>query len=163
MVVVDNGSREKETIQFLMISASSDAIRLVRDPGVFNFSRMNNQAAAQCCSDILVFLNNDTVIIDPLWVHRLVAFAMRDDVAAVGGKLLYPDGTVQHGGVVVGIHCSAVHSHVGILQDDPGFQGLANVTREVAAVTAACMAIRRDLFDKLGGFDEGLAVAFKDT
>jgi GT2 family glycosyltransferase len=163
IVVIDNGSQETETIQFLAMSASCNAIRLVKEPGSFNFSRINNRAAAQCRNDILVFLNNDTTVIDPFWLQRLVSFARRTDVGAVGAKLLYPDGTVQHGGVVVGIHNSAVHNHVGIRHDDPGAQGLANLTREVAAVTGACMAIRRALFEKLGGFDEELAISFNDT
>lgn len=163
IVIVDHDSREDEAIAFLRKTGQARTARILSYTGGFNFSRMNNRAAARSQADVLVFLNNDTQIIDPLWLRRLVDFAMSREVAVVGGKLLYPDGTVQHGGVVVGVQCSAVHCHVGLPGEDDKASGLANVTREVASMTAACMAIRRELFTELGGFDERLATAFNDT
>lgn len=163
IVVVDNGTSDPETLSYLSTCAESGVIRLLHDPFEFNFSRINNTAATQCRSDILVFLNNDTVVIDPQWIHRLTTYAVQSDVGAVGCKLLYPNGAVQHGGMVVGIRGSAVHSHVGISRNDLGFQRLADLTREVAAVTGACMAIRRKLFLEFHGFDEQLPIAFNDT
>lgn len=162
IIVVDNGSREEKTIKFLVASVEAGAIRVVNDPEKFNFSKLNNLAAANSQGDIFVFLNNDTTVNDSGWLRRLVDYAVCADVGAVGSKLLYPDGTVQHGGVVLGIQGVAAHAHVGLSATDGGFQGLANTTREVSAVTGACLAMRRDLFEKLGGFDTAFAVAFND-
>jgi GT2 family glycosyltransferase len=162
-IVVDNGSCEDETLRFLESAVSQwDALRVIREPGAFNFAKLNNRAAAICGSDLLVFVNNDTLVIDPMWLRRLASFAVRMEIGVVGAKLLYADGRVQHGGVVVGIQRSAAHCHVGILTGDAGFQGLATTTHEVSAVTAACMAMRREVFDALGGFDERFAVSFND-
>lgn len=163
IVVVDNGSRDPETLRYLVAVADSKRIRLLHDAREFNFSKINNKAAAQCRSTVLVFLNNDTAVIEPTWLERLATYAVRSDIGAVGCTLLYPDGTVQHGGMVAGIRGSVVHAHAGITRGDCGFQALAKLTREVSAVTGACMAIRRTLFLELDGFDEQLAIAFNDT
>jgi GT2 family glycosyltransferase len=163
IVVVDNCSEDPAVLAYLAEAHESGSIRLLRNAAAFNFSRINNKAAECCTSEMLLFLNNDVEIIDPGWIRRLVGYATQPDVGVVGCKLLYPDGTVQHAGMVLGIRGSAVHAHLGIHRDDPGFQGLACLTREVSAVTGACMAIRRELFLRLGGFDEELKVAFNDT
>jgi GT2 family glycosyltransferase len=161
IIVIDNGSSQDCTLRYLSeIETSRDAI-ILRDAGDFNYSRLNNRAAHMATSDILVFLNNDTVIEDPKWLQRLVFYARTPDIGVVGGKLLYPDYTVQHGGVVLGNQGLAGHSHRGVT--DGGYENLCNLTHEVSAVTAACCAIRRSVFLEIGGFNEALAVAFNDV
>lgn len=163
LILVDNGSTDDATLAFLRDLEGSGVARVLRLPEPFNFSRLNNAAAAAARGEVLVFLNNDTVVRDPTWLQRLTAQAMRPDVGAVGTKLLYPDLTVQHGGIVLGINGTVAHADVGRAADDPGAHGLATTTREVSAVTAACLAIRREVFDRIGGFDPDLAVAFNDV
>jgi GT2 family glycosyltransferase len=163
IVVVDNGSEDPETLGYLREAAEGGAIRLLHDPERFNYARLNNLGAEASKGDVLVFLNNDTLVDDPRWLELLAAQAMRKDVGAVGAKLLYPDRTVQFGGTVLGIQGIAGHAHVGLAEHDGGYRGLANVTHEVAAVTGACLAIRREVFDELGGLDLALAVACNDV
>jgi GT2 family glycosyltransferase len=161
--IVDNGSRKPETLRFLREAADSGAIRLLKDDRDFNYARLSNLGALHSSGEVLVFLNNDTLVEDPNWLKLLVAQAIKDDVAAVGGKLLYPDGTVQFGGTVIGIQAVAGHAHVGLGRDDGGYLGTANITHEVSALTGACLAIRRKMFETFGRFDEGLAVACNDV
>lgn len=163
IIVVDNGSTEAATLTYMRAEAAAGRIRLLRDRAPFNFARLNNCAARIATGEILVFLNDDTVVIEPGWLHVLTGFAAQPEHGAIGCKLLYPDGTVQHGGVVLGIGGAAAHSHVGLAADDPGYHGLANATHETSTVTGACLAMRRALFEELGGFDEHLPVTFNDT
>lgn len=163
IVVVDNGSVEQSTLAYLEQRSADGRLKWLRHSDVFNFSRLNNLAALNSSGEVLVFMNNDIEIIDPLWLKRLVAYAIRPELGAIGAKLLYPDRTVQHAGVVLGIQGVAAHSHVGIGELEPGYNGLNQLTREVAAVTGACLAMRRSVFFELGGFDCDLAVAFNDT
>ena len=163
IVVVDNGSQDPHTLRYLRHAAERGAIRLIRDADGFNYARLNNLGAKELSGEVLVFLNNDTLADDPRWLELLVGQAMRDDVGAVGAKLLYPDRTVQFGGTILGIQGIAGHAHVGLAEDDGGYRGLATVTHEVSAVTGACLAIRRKVFEELGGFDHALAVACNDV
>lgn len=161
IIVVDNGSVEARTHDYLRGLASKPNVQIIRDDQSFNYSRLNNVAARRANGDILVLLNNDIVIDDARWLRRLVSYAAKADVGAVGGKLLYPDRTVQHCGVI--FVSGARHAQVHLREDAPGYLRLAQVDREMAAVTAACLAIRRELFNALGGLDEKLAVSFNDA
>jgi GT2 family glycosyltransferase/glycosyltransferase involved in cell wall biosynthesis len=163
ILVVDNGSRDPEMLGFLREAASSGAIRLIKDGRDFNYAHLSNLGESDSSGEVLVFLNNDTVVEDSNWLKLMVSQAMQDDVAAVGAKLLYPDGTVQFGGTVLGIQAVAGHAHVGLDKNDGGYRGMANVTHEVSALTGACLAIRRKVFEELGRFDEELAVACNDV
>jgi GT2 family glycosyltransferase len=163
IIVIDNGTSDPDTLCFLSTAESEGRIRLIRDSAPFNYSRLNNRATTLATGDILVFLNNDTEVNRNYWLRRLVSYAIQPKIGVVGAKLLYPDRTVQHGGVVVGIQGVAAHAHVGIAEEDGGYQNLANVTHEVSAVTGACIAVRRSVFQELGGFDQALAVAFNDV
>jgi GT2 family glycosyltransferase len=163
IVVVDNCSADSETLAFLDSLSDVSNVVVLKYQKEFNYSHINNFAARIASGDILVLLNNDTRVIDPNWLRHLVRYASQDRVGAVGPKLLYPNRTVQHGGVVVGIGGVAGHAHVGIREGEGGYCNLANLTHEVSAVTGACLAIRRTVYWEVGGLDPELAVAFNDV
>ena len=160
ITVVDNDSAEAATAAYFAELAAEPRIRIVRSPGRFNFSRINNDAARDATADILVFLNNDTTVLEPAWIRRLTRYAARPEIGAVGCKLLYPDGTIQHGGVALGVQGVGAHYLVG---RDPAELGALEATREMTSLTGACLAVRRQAFAEAGGFDEGLEVAFNDV
>lgn len=163
VIVVDNGSTHPSALSYLEEHAKRGDIKWIRQSGPFNFSRLNNTAVLNSRGEVLLFLNNDTEFVEPGWLRNLVEFAMRPDIGIVGAKLLYPDRTVQHAGVVLGVQGIAAHSFAGAPCDDPGFQGLNLLSREVSAVTGACLAVRKDVFEEIGGFDTTLAIAFNDV
>lgn len=163
ILIVDNQSEEIETKEYFRNIEQENDIKIITYDDSFNYSKINNHAVRVSHGEIIIFLNNDVVISSASWLHRLVANALKPGVGLVGGKLLYPDRTVQHAGVVVGVQALAVHAFRFLDENDGGYCGLANRDRAVSVVTAACAAIRRDLFDALGGFDENLAVAFNDV
>jgi GT2 family glycosyltransferase len=129
----------------------------------FNFSRVNNLGVAHATGELVVFLNNDTEIRTPEWLEALVSLAERDDVGAVGPLLVYPNGTVQHAGVVLGMRGTADHIMRGFPATVDGHAGSLSCAREVSAVTAACMAIRREAFLEAGGFDEHFGTHYQDV
>jgi O-antigen biosynthesis protein len=163
IVVVDNDSAEPATLQYFSSLSAIPQVRLLRFRGPFNWSAINNSAAREASGDVLIFLNNDTIVLTKEWCLELVANAMRTDVGAVGARLLYPDGTIQHAGVLLGIEGVAGHECVGEAPATGGYFGRSQLLRSAAAVTGACLATRRTLFEELGGFDEfELKVAFND-
>ena len=131
--------------------------------GGFNFSRANNLAVARASGEFVVFLNNDTEVQTPDWLEEMVGLAERDGVGAVGPLLVYPNGTVQHAGVVLGLRGTADHIMRGFPCDVDGYAGSLSCTREVSAVTAACMTVRRELLEELGGFDEHYGTHYQDV
>jgi GT2 family glycosyltransferase len=163
IIVVDNGSTEPECLAGLARAEAAGAIRVLRDARPFNFAQLNNAAAAEARGSLLVFLNNDTLALRPDWLTLLARHALQPGIGAVGPKLLYGDGSVQHGGIVLGIAGRAVHAHEGLAADAGGYAGLAVITHEVSAVTGACLAVTRAAFEAAGGFDESFAVAFNDV
>lgn len=163
IIVIDNGSTEPATVAYIERLVTDNVASVVRDDRPFNYARLNNEAVKSASGDVLVFLNNDTEVIQADWLDRLVLQATERDVAAVGVKLLYPDMSVQHGGVILGLRGGAAHAFTDLPRHHPGYCGLSNADHEVSAVTAACLAMRRTVFDEIGGFDEDLAVAFNDT
>ena len=163
IVVVDNDSTEPETLAFLHDAEADNSIRVVVDAGPFNYSRLNNRAATKARGDVLVFLNNDTEIDDPTWLTEMVSHAARAEVGAIGARLWYPDGTLQHGGVVLGLGGVAGHAFPHIPRGHPGYFNRAMLQQNCSAVTGACMAVRKIVFEELGGFDEeNLGVSFND-
>jgi GT2 family glycosyltransferase len=145
--------------------AERKQVKIVREEGAFNWSRLNNAGASSASGEVLVFLNNDVEITKEGWLRELVSQAWREDVGAVGACLLFPDGNIQHAGVVLGI--TGVAGHVfrgGSLRDGhTSIAGSASRPREVTAVTGACMAVRATLFKEVGGFDaDNLPVNYND-
>lgn len=164
VIIVDNGSDEPETLAYLEKISQRNNVRILRDPEPFNFSRINNLAAAEARGDILCFLNNDTEVISGDWLNRARAFLSMDEVGMVGARLLFPDGTLQHFGIALGMgeHKIAGVPHLGMDAALPGYFGKARLLQEVSAVTAACMFVRKADFDAVGGFEEELRVAYND-
>jgi O-antigen biosynthesis protein len=164
VLLVDNLSSEPETARFYQKITEDPRVRVLRYAQPFNFSLINNWAAARADGEILLFLNNDTEVINSDWLRHLVANAIRPEIGAVGAKLLYPDGHVQHGGVILGMGGIAAHFHLRRRAEDAGYFGRAQLQQNLSAVTAACLAMRRRIFVEIGGFDgSNLAVAFNDV
>ncbi len=167
LIIVDNGSVEPATQALFQELAADRRVTILRRPGPFNYSALNNAAAAQAKGEILLLLNNDIEVIEPGWLTQMVAQAVRPGVGAVGARLLYADGRVQHGGVILGVGREprvAGHLHPFAAREDNGYYGHLRVARNVSAVTAACMALRRSVFEEVGGLNEtDLPVAFNDV
>ena len=163
LLVVDNGSTDPAALALLDTLATTPRVRVLRRPGPFNFSALNNAAAREATGTLLVLLNNDTEMPDPGWLRALVRYAVQPGVGIVGARLLHRDGTLQHGGMVLGPAGRATHVLRGAPRDVPGYEGQLAVTRTMGAVTAACLAIPRKVWDAVGGMDEGLPVAWNDV
>ena len=161
IIVLDNDSAEPETMEGLRAIAGK--YRVLPCPGPFNFSAINNLGAAEARGDYVVFLNNDTQVVEPDWLNAMLEHAQRPEVGAVGARLSYPDGRIQHAGLVLGIGGVADHAFRGLPGEQFSYFGLATVVRNVSAVTAACMMVSRRAFDEAGGFDERLEVALNDV
>ena len=163
IVVLDNGSRDVGTLDYLSTIAPRPGITVIRDDSPFNYSRLNNTAVRHARGQVLCLLNDDIEVLTPGWLDEMVSFALQTDVGAVGARLWYPDGTLQHGGVIIGIDGVAGHAHPRLAKGDRGYFCRAVLQQELSAVTGACLAVRRDVFEEVGGLDEQLAVAFNDV
>jgi GT2 family glycosyltransferase len=163
LLIVDNRSEEAATHAYFDEIATDPRVRVLHYDEPFNFSLINNWAASRAAGDVLLFLNNDTEVIDPDWLRHLVANACRAEVGAVGAKLIYPSGRVQHAGVILGLGGVAGHFHLGCQRHDPGYFSRAVLQQNLSAVTAACVAMRRTVFEEAGGFNGDLRVAFNDV
>jgi GT2 family glycosyltransferase len=162
IVLVDNGSDDEGALRYFRGLHEAGIVRLLADPRPFNFSRLNNAAAAAAKGEYLVFLNNDIEVIAPDWLSELVSHAQRPEIGAVGARLWYPNDTIQHAGLVL-VAGLAGHAHLGRKKGDHGYFSRASLIQSLSAVTAACLCVRREVFEKVGGFDEALAVAFNDV
>ena len=163
IVIVDNGSTEGETHDYLRGLERENAARIVRDDGEFSFSRLINRGVRAATGKILALLNNDIEAENPDWLSVMVSYAVRPEIGAVGARLWYPDGTLQHGGVVLGLGGVAGHAMYRFPRRHPGYFNNLFLARHVSAVTAACMVVRKALFEEAGGFDEtNLPVSFND-
>jgi GT2 family glycosyltransferase len=162
-VLIDNASSEPETMSLLERVAAQPEVHVLPDAGPFNWARLSNSGARIARGDVLLFLNNDVEPLGPGWLSVLATHALREDVGAVGARLLYPDRRLQHCGIVVGLNGAAGHPLVGLAEGEPGYLGIATATRECSAVTGACLATRKAVFERLGGFDESLGVDLNDV
>lgn len=162
VIIVDNGSVEPAT-QALFDRLQAPRFKVVRDDSPFNYAALNNSAARLARGELFCLMNNDIEILTPDWLEEMVSFACREDVGCVGARLWYPDGRLQHGGVVVGVGGIAGHSHKYLPKGQAGYFARAVLHQSFSAVTAACLLVRRSVFEQMGGLDEQLVVAFNDV
>jgi len=158
-VIVDNDSQTTEATRYFADLGSRIGFRILCAPGEFNFARLYNLGASGASGEVVILLNNDMTVIDPQWISKMIAQCLQPDVACVGAKLLYPDDTIQHAGCVLGVSGLAAHRLLG--RPASSVRDI-DFTREISAVTGACIAIRRRVFNELGGLNEGLRIAFND-
>jgi GT2 family glycosyltransferase len=164
ILIVDNGSVESRTAKYLNEIDGHSKVRVLPYPSPYNYSAINNFAVREAKGAYLCLLNNDTEVVEDEWLTELMRYAVRDDVGAVGAKLLYPDRTIQHAGVVVGIGGAAGHAHRNLPDTEAGYFSQAHTPQFVTAVTGACLVVEKRKFLGVGGFDEeGLAVAYNDV
>lgn len=167
IIVLDNGSDEAEAIDYLrqLRALNSPNLKVLDCPGPFNFSAMNNRGAREARGEYLLLLNNDTAALYPDWLEELLIYAQQPDVGVVGAKLHYPDGRIQHAGVILGIaDAPADHPFQDIAPDADGYFGRLKLPQEYSAVTAACMLTRKAVYEELGGLDEtDFKVSFNDV
>lgn len=164
IVIVENNSKTKEIFDYYeKVQKDNDNIKVVSIKiDKFNYSLINNFGVKNSEGEYIVLLNNDTKVLSNDWMEEMLGICQRDDVGIVGAKLLYPDLKVQHAGVVVGIGGVAGHVNINIAENDEGYFSRANVINNFSAVTAACLMIKRSIFEKVDGLDEKLQVAFND-
>jgi len=162
IIIVDNDSSEQDVLELYRIIEESGTGRVVPFNRVFNFSAACNAGAAVARGELLLFLNNDIAVIEESWLDELVAWALAPDVGVAGPKLLYPDGTVQHAGVVFGLGLVG-HIFARTPEWESGVFGSASTYRNYLAVTGACQIVRADVFRRLGGYDERFRLSFSDV
>jgi GT2 family glycosyltransferase len=164
VLLVDNATTEARSVEILAGWARREPrVRLLRYDVPFNYAKINNWAAAQARGSYLVLLNNDTEILTADWLEAMVEQAQRPSIGAVGAMLLYGDDTVQHGGMILGINGFAGHGHRHFPRHAPGYCQMLKAINNYSAVTAACLMARKELYDRLGGLEEELAIAFNDV
>lgn len=165
IIVVENNSVQDETFAYYEKLKDQPKIRLVKYEGEFNFSKICNFGVEHAGGEYILLLNNDTQVISINWIEELLMYAQRPDVGAVGAKLYYPDKTIQHAGIVIGLgaHRTAGHSHYKVASTNLGYMGRLCYAQDVSAVTGACLMVKKTLYDALGGLDESFAVALNDV
>ncbi|HUG35593.1 MAG TPA: glycosyltransferase family 2 protein [Candidatus Limnocylindrales bacterium] len=162
IVVIANQSGEAARREMAALERDGSA-RVVRFDRPFNYAALNNEAVRHARGELLLFLNDDTEVIEAEWMEAMIEHALRPPVGAVGARLLYPDGRVQHGGVILGLGGVADHAHKHLPRHEVGYYGRARMIQNFSAVTAACLMMRRSVFAEVGGFDEAYTVAFNDV
>ncbi|MGO1118061.1 glycosyltransferase family 2 protein [Rhodovibrionaceae bacterium A322] len=164
ILIVDNGSEEPETLAYFEALREDPRVQVLPYDAPFNFSAINNFAARQAKGDLIGMINNDIEVMHEDWLKEMVSHLLRDDVGAVGAKLYYGDGSIQHGGVVIGMGGVAGHVFRYWQHEDPGYMGWLGLTREVSCCTAACLLVKKSLYFEVGQLDEeNFAVAFNDV
>jgi GT2 family glycosyltransferase len=163
LVVIDNQSREPDALAYLESLRGRERVRVLSFDAPFNYSAINNWAVSQCSGQVIGLLNNDIEVIGGDWLAEMVGHAMRPGIGAVGAMLYYPDDTIQHAGVLLGLGGVANHAYAGQPRGYPGHGARALVTQNLSSVTGACLLLRREVFERVGGLDEQLKVAFNDV
>ena len=161
LLVVDDANSSGETRA--LVERVGGAIAEYRAPGPFNYAQKANFATSLAETEHLIHLNDDMEVITPDWLEALLELSTRPEVGAAGARLLYPDGRIQHSGIVLGVHGAAGHAFVGLGRDTVGANGYTHLIRNYSAVTGAVLATRRSVLDEVGGYDERLALDFNDV
>ena len=162
ILIVENNSTDPEIFAYYEQVVSDPRVKVLHYPHAFNYSAVNNWACRQADGAYYLLMNNDMSVINPDWLGRMVEYAQFPENGAVGAKLYFPDDTIQHGGVILGLGGVAGHSHKYFLRSAPGYMARLMVVQNLSAVTAACMLVRADAYQAVGGLDEGYAIAFND-
>lgn len=164
VIVVDNGSDDLATLSYFESLTEDARFHVIRDDSPFNYSALNNKAVAQANGEFIALVNNDIEVISPDWLSEMVSLALQPGVGAVGAKLLYPDDSLQHGGVVLGVGGVAGHSNKFARQPSYGYFGRTGLIGSYSAVTAACLLVRKSIFLEVDGLNEkDLSIAFNDV
>lgn len=163
IIIIENNSTKPQTFSYYETLKKYANLEVVYWKHDFNYSAINNFGAKFASGEYLLLLNNDTQIITPGWIEEMLMFAQRNDVGAVGAKLYYPDDTIQHAGVILGIGGVAGHSHKYLPREGYGYMSRAVIAQNLSACTAACLMLRRAVFEEVGGLDETYKVAFNDV
>lgn len=163
ILIIENNSTTDEIFWYYKELSADPQIRLLRWKKEFNYSAINNFGARHAKGDYLLFLNNDVTVITEHWIEEMLGICQRREVGAVGVKLIYPDDTIQHAGCVVGMGGIAGHMFVDMPANRTGYLHKASILQDMSAVTAACMMMKKEAFEKAGGFTEELAIAFNDV
>ena len=160
ILVIENNSTDPETFACYRELEKDRRIRVVSYPGTaFNYSAINNFGVREAKGEYLLFLNNDIEVITPDWIEQMLGNCQRPEVGIVGAKLYYPDNTIQHAGIVIGIGGIAGHAFLGLARAKSGYLHKASLQMDYSAVTAACMMMKAEVFQQTGGFEEKLSVA----
>lgn len=163
IIVTENNSTKKETFEYYeKIEKQYSNVKVIKWEHEFNYSKINNFAFKYCSGEYLILLNNDIEILTPEWIEEMLMFNQRSDVGAVGMMLYYPDNTIQHAGVIVGLGGVAGHSHKYFPRNHVGYMYRLTLTQNLSAVTAAALMVKRSVFEEVNGLDEDFAVAFND-
>lgn len=162
ILIVDNGSDDPATLDYLAQLQAQNLARVLRDDAPFNFPALNNRAVKEAKGSLVGLLNNDVEVIAPDWLGEMVSHALRPEIGAVGARLWYPDNTLQHGGVIL-VGGVAGHAHKRLPRGHMGYSRRAVLIQDFSAVTAACLLLRKEVYLDAGGMDEQLAVAFNDV
>jgi GT2 family glycosyltransferase len=164
VLLVDNGSDDPAALTYFAQVAKRHGVRVLRDDRPFNYSALNNMAVELAKGDFVCLLNNDIEVMSPYWLEEMVSIAIQPGVGAVGARLWYPNDTLQHGGVIIGVGGVAGHSHKFLTKGARGHGARADLIQSFSAVTGACLLIKRSTYRQLGGLNEtDLKVAFNDV
>ncbi|HEX8544853.1 MAG TPA: glycosyltransferase [Pseudomonas sp.] len=164
IILVDNGSDEADSLDYFAQLKWEPNIRVLRDDGPFNYSALNNHAVQQARGEVVGLINNDIEVINPQWLDEMVSIVLQPNVGAVGARLWFADDRLQHGGVILGVGGIANHSHKLLPKGEPGYFGRAALIQSLSAVTAACLIIRKSVYEEVNGLDEiNLKIAFNDV
>lgn len=164
IIIIENNSENSKTFDYYkLLEKTHSNIKVVEYKGDFNYSKINNFGAKYCTGEYLLFLNNDVEVLTDYWLEEMVMFAQREDVGGVGCKLIYPDDKIQHAGVIIGIGGFAGHANRHLPRESSGYLYRLNVAQNYSACTAACLMVKKSIFDEINGFDEDFVVALNDV